>query len=365
MPRKKPPKGIASHQGIWRYRFMIKGVPYGRSTGLEALPTNLAAVVRLRDEHKSRVLLGLPEPAEDIVFNDAADRFLAWKKAQHRDKPATARRVEISLRSWREFAGRKLMREVTTATVQDYMTWRRDSARREVTLRKDVLALKQLAAFCLERRWMDGDPLIGIKVPSDADSLNEVVLTPEEERTYLAAADLHPALGDFARIMLNQGMRDSEILNLAAEDVDFESGKLRIVEGKTRAARRTLAMTAETKSILARRTKGQGYAFVHTRWHNKGHWIFDPSRPMDYRQILRAHNKALKACGLDFVLYSLRHTFATRFYDLTKDLAALQKILGHTKITTTMRYVNDGHERAFKAMELFELGQAKNTATVQ
>lgn len=43
-----------------------------------------------------------------------------------------------------------------------------------------------------------------------------------------------------------------------------------------------------------------------------------------------------------------RHTFATHFYRQTKDLAALQKILGHSKIMTTMIYVhiNDQDKRS-------------------
>ena len=36
----------------------------------------------------------------------------------------------------------------------------------------------------------------------------------------------------------------------------------------------------------------------------------------------------------------LRHTFATRYYRRHKDLAGLQRLLGHADIRTTMRYVH-------------------------
>lgn len=354
MPRKfKTSKGIENHRGLWRYRFMLKGNKYGRSTGLEAVRANLAAVTQAMNEHRQRVILGLPEPVEAISFSDAADRFEAWKAAQHRDKPATARRVKTSLASLRAFFRGRLMDEIEAAHIEDYMTWRRENGIAEVTLRKDVIALQQLLSFAKKRHWVSGDPLVGIKKPSDRASRNEVTLTVGEEKLYLKAADDLHALGDFARIMLNQGMRDSEILELQTADVDFVKNTIQVVDSKTSAGCRTLKMTAETRVIIGRRMSGK-FVFPHLRFWRKGKYRVDDSRPMAYIFILRAHNRALESSGLRFVIYSLRHTFATRFYDLTKDLAALQEILGHSRIDTTMRYINDSQERMDRAMALFE-----------
>jgi hypothetical protein len=40
------------------------------------------------------------------------------------------------------------------------------------------------------------------------------------------------------------------------------------------------------------------------------------------------HQAVLDATGLAFVLYDLRHTFATRFDQATKDVVALKEVLG-------------------------------------
>ena len=55
-----------------------------------------------------------------------------------------------------------------------------------------------------------------------------------------------------------------------------------------------------------------------------------------------------------FSLYSLRHTFATWFYDATKDLVALKEVLGHSDLRTVLRYVNDRQPRMDRAMERFD-----------
>ena len=54
--------------------------------------------------------------------------------------------------------------------------------------------------------------------------------------------------------------------------------------------------------------------------------------------------------------YSLRHTFATRFYTETKDIFALQKVLGHTDLKTLQRYVHVDEEHVREAMRKFEEG---------
>jgi integrase len=55
-----------------------------------------------------------------------------------------------------------------------------------------------------------------------------------------------------------------------------------------------------------------------------------------------------------FDLYSLRHTFATRFYEATKDLDKLARILGHSNLATVRRYVNPSTADIDRAMERFE-----------
>src|SRR6185312_553599 len=62
--------------------------------------------------------------------------------------------------------------------------------------------------------------------------------------------------------------------------------------------------------------------------------------------------------GLDFVLYDLRHTFATRMAQAGCDLATLAAILGHSSLRLVQRYVHPTAEHQARAMKLYESAQA-------
>ena len=144
--RVKGVPGIDAKDGRWRYRFQVHGHPrVVVVTGLEATRENLGAARKLRDAHRVRVQQGEPEPVKHVPFLDAADQFLAHKRAKHRDKPATAARIETSLASWREFMGPRAVSSWKPGDVLDYLTWRRETGRLEVTLRKDFLAGRECA----------------------------------------------------------------------------------------------------------------------------------------------------------------------------------------------------------------------------
>jgi len=67
-----------------------------------------------------------------------------------------------------------------------------------------------------------------------------------------------------------------------------------------------------------------------------------PNRSMTTRQYARLVGQWIGAIGLDpsfFGTHSLRRTKATLIYRRTGNLRAVQLLLGHTKIESTVRYL--------------------------
>ena len=71
-------------------------------------------------------------------------------------------------------------------------------------------------------------------------------------------------------------------------------------------------------------------------------------------------NKYIKQIAIKFGIdkplsnHSGRHTFATLYLETTNDLAGLQQLLGHSRITDTMIYVHVTEQNTLKQMEVFE-----------
>ena len=80
----------------------------------------------------------------------------------------------------------------------------------------------------------------------------------------------------------------------------------------------------------------------------------EPGRPMSTRQYARLVDEWVTAIGLrrqDYGTHSLRRTKAALIYKQSGNLRAVQILLGHTKIETTVRYLRVEVEDALALAE--------------
>ena len=211
---------------------------------------------------------------------------------------------------------------------------------REITIRHDLHALSAMFQYAVRHNWARRNPVKEVEIPSNANAVRIHVLTPAEESAYFTHAVKRPSLHDIAKLILLQGMRPEEAMRLRPEDVDLERGTARIERGKTKAARRTLRLRAETRDILARRVAGGRK------------WIFagkNPDHPIS--KLNCPHNRTLKDAGVSFVLYDLRHTFATRAAEAGVSLATLAAILDHNNLRSVTKYVHPSEADQFRAID--------------
>jgi integrase len=310
---------------------------------LPATKQNMTKALQIEAEHRQALLEGR-QPIQRVVireFSDAVSVFLDWAKAKYRAHPNSARRIAVSLASARAFFGSEVVSMIDERRIEAYKTWRINEHRvRDVTVRHDLHALSTFFGYAIKQRWIRDNPIERVEIPSDADAVRIHVLTPEEERQYFALAARHRDLYDLGRLMLNQGMRPEEVLALSKLDVNLERGELQIRSGKSPAARRTLDLTPESRGILAPRMAASSS------------WIFPAPRKPGQRisRLNNAHDAVCAQAALSFVLYDLRHTFATRMAQAGIDLATLAAILGHGSIRIVQRYVHPTAEHKRQAM---------------
>lgn len=176
-------------------------------------------------------------------------------------------------------------------------------------------------------------------------------LEPREVTTLLAATTSH-RYSNVIRFILGTGLRRGEALALRWSDVDFENAqaKLRgsltrrngelVVSGvKTKASRRTIALSPSMVDLLKSQRAAQASERLHAgpRW-GAHDFVFATTQghPVDPQNILRTVRVAAKAAGLTAVtVHSLRHTYATAALLNGVALKVVSSNLGHASIQIT------------------------------
>ena len=86
-----------------------------------------------------------------------------------------------------------------------------------------------------------------------------------------------------------------------------------------------------------------------------GQWAFPGKRHgTRLTKLNGSHDKTVAETGLKFVLYDLRHTFATRMAEAGCDLSTLAAILGHSSVRMVQRYVHITQAHQDAAMARYE-----------
>jgi len=182
------------------------------------------------------------------------------------------------------------------------------------------------------------------------------VITEEEEAKYLDAAG--EPLRSIVLVLIDTGLRPEECFRLRWEDVNFSFGRygtFRVLRGKTKAARRTLPLSARVREILL------------ARWESVGKpdegWIWPAPTKQEHvwhDSIRVQHKRALERSKVKkFVIYSLRHTFLTRPGESGCDAWTLARIAGHSSTKMSERYVHPSTDSVLSAFSRMPVKQAE------
>jgi site-specific recombinase XerD len=132
-------------------------------------------------------------------------------------------------------------------------------------------------------------------------------------------------------LIFDCGLRVSEVLGLHISDLDFDN-LLISVQGKGN-KHRFVPMSQELRKIL--------WSFISDRTG----YVFctRDGKPLMRRNVLREIKRFCSRIGVSAPRRSVhagRHTMATEYIKQGGNVVKLQRILGHSSITTTMKYVH-------------------------
>lgn len=228
------------------------------------------------------------------------------------------------------------------------------SRNRKTTIARKLAAIRSFFRHLHRLQRITENPVEAIRTPKHGKPM-PVYLTVDEMFRLLDAIHPEGILGLRNRAILETlysgGVRVSELTGLNLDDVDFQSGLIRVL-GKGNKERIVPIGQKAREAIAAYR---QALIEKTGAQHPDGGALFlnkDLGR-LTTRSIARVVNKFARACGLAVPVspHAMRHSFATHLLDAGADLRAVQELLGHSSLSTTQRYTHVSIDRLMAAYD--------------
>ena len=148
----------------------------------------------------------------------------------------------------------------------------------------------------------------------------------------------------FLMTVYGAGLRLNEACHLRPEHIDRSAGQIRVEQGKGRKDRYTVLPERLLRELEAywRRYRPQGgWLFASTR-HPQAPMPDGTGQKIFYQAVARAR---LPDKG---GIHCLRHSFATHWMEAGLPLFVLKRLLGHTSLSTTSKYLHVSREHLAK-----------------
>ena len=293
------------------------------------------------------------DPTGDhMTFEELAALYLDHVMKARTKRPSTiigdvSRLQGLDKLSW----AKRPLRSVST---RDIARWA-DARAREVkpaTLARDLSMASAVFTWGIARGYVDGNPVRGVKRPSERGNARHLYLTGAQVHGLLDAAqeDLRPIL----LCAIHTGLRRGELFGLEWRDVDFERRVIRVRSENAKTKRvRNVPMTQELAETLGA-AKDARKVFDMARGGGAVFVCSDGSA-MNGNRLQKRWGKCLSAwreCPKGLRFHDLRHTAASLMINAGVDLFVVGNILGHSSAQTTKRYAHLVLDRQREAISM-------------
>ena len=242
------------------------------------------------------------------------------------------------------------LKEVDKHTLRDYIAWLMQQGVVRASIARKLSAVRSLYRYLVREGILPTNPLESASSPK-LDRRLPSFLTIAEVEQLLQAPDLSTPQGQRDRALMEllyaSGIRVSELVSLNVEQVNRDSGEIR-VWGKGSKERVVLMgkPAAEALSIYLR----QGRPKLLGNKRNSALFLNRYGERLNERRVQKILDEYTRKAGLAKKVHPhmLRHTFATHMLDGGADLRVVQELLGHANLTSTQIYTHVTKSQARK-----------------
>ncbi|MCW8914618.1 MAG: tyrosine-type recombinase/integrase [Magnetovibrio sp.] len=235
----------------------------------------------------------------------------------------------------------------TKEAVTDWVLSLQDRAMAQASIKRRVACLKVMCRWLEDEEVIEASPFhrmrLSIRLPrrlpknlkrNELQALYQAARQlPDLPSKRMTRLTLHLAM----ELMFTTGVRVGELCNIRVDDIDFSEGSIAI-RGKGNRERRVYFVDEEMNNFVQSYLKERKRIGTPSALLLVNHWG-GPVSP-DY---IRRHLKTLaQEAGIERPVtpHMLRHSAATELLENGVDIRFVQKLLGHSSISTTEIYTH-------------------------
>ena len=242
------------------------------------------------------------------------------------------------------------LEEVDKHTLRDYIAWLMQQGVVRASIARELSAVRSLYRYLVREGILPTNPLEKASTPK-LDRRLPSFLTIKEVEQLLQAPDLSTPQGQrdqaLMELLYASGIRVSELVNLNLEQVNRDSGEIR-VWGKGSKERVVLMGKPAAEALSIYLSQGRPKLLGNKR--NSALFLNRYGERLNERRVQKILDDYTRKAGLAKKVHPhmLRHTFATHMLDGGADLRVVQELLGHANLTSTQIYTHVTKSQARK-----------------
>ena len=230
------------------------------------------------------------------------------------------------------------LEDATTDDIRRYLRHRSEVGANNPTISRNLSVLRQFFKFLQSENVRLDNPALNVDGPKVSRTLPKVISEDDVEALLKAAHKLQTAEGIRLTCLLEiayaSGLRVTELVSLPTDALNLTSETL-LISGKGGKERLVPLTFSAMNAIVAY----ERVRIDFLKGNNTSKFLFPSRSKQGY---------LTRQAGLDPTIISphiLRHAFASHLLNRGADLRSLQKMLGHSDISTTQIYTHVQRER--------------------
>lgn len=261
------------------------------------------------------------------------NEFLNYLKDERNYSDKTILNYKMDLENFYNYINKKKTKKIDFDFLQEYIENLSQKKYSTKSIQRHISSLKSYFNFLYNKNYIKVNPAELLCLPKNEMKLPNYLTIIDLEKIYELDLSLRDKL--IVELLYSTGIRLSELVNIKISDINFYDKTIKVL-GKGNKERYVLFGSVCSKLLKEYINNDNRIYLLLNKNGNK----------LSERGVEYIIEKIFKSVNVHAKLtpHTLRHTFATHMLDNGCDLVTVQKLLGHSDLSTTSIYTHVSNE---------------------